>query len=302
MDLPDQPADRAGDRPRRAGLLREYRSGETAKPDWLGIALVTAGVGLLALGIVQGEEWGWTDGRVLAAFAAAAVLLPLFVLRSGHHPAPVVELALFRIRTFAVANVAVFLLAVCFYAMILGQVLFLTSVWGYSALEAGLAMMPSPLIAAVVGGIAGSIADKRGHRLVSVAGTVVTAGVGLWYAERLGGRPDFLADWLPGNILLGVGLGLGYATLISASLVHLPNDRFAVGSAINTGGRQVGAVLGVALVVAVVGTPAPAEALAAFRDAWVFVIVLALAAMLASLALPGPQRSTETKDVSHAGT
>lgn len=101
---------------------------------------------------------------------------------------------------------------------------------------------------------------------------------------------------------MGVGLGLGYATLISASLVHLPNDRFAVGSAINTGGRQVGAVLGVALVVAVVGTPAPAEALAAFRDAWVFVIVLALAAMLASLALPGPQRSTETKDVSHAGT
>jgi EmrB/QacA subfamily drug resistance transporter len=274
-------------------VLNESRSSETATPDWLGIVLVTAGVGLLALGIVQGEEWGWTGGRVLLAFGAAAVLLPLFVLRSAHHPAPVVELRLFRIRTFAVANVAVLLLAVCFYAMILAQVLFLTSVWGYSALEAGLAMMPSPLIAAVVGGVAGSIADRRGHRLTSVAGTLVTAGAGLWYAQQLGARPAFVAEWLPGNVLLGIGLGLGYATLISASVVHLPHDRFAVGSGINTGGRQVGAVLGVALVVAVVGTPAPAEALSAFQDAWVFVIALALAAMLVALLLPGPRKAPE---------
>src|SRR3954470_21828577 len=89
-------------------LLRETRDPEGVLPDALGSALMVAGVGALALGIVEGPDWGWGSSGVLAALAAAALLLPAVVLRSARHRAPVIELSLFRARSFAVANAGMF--------------------------------------------------------------------------------------------------------------------------------------------------------------------------------------------------
>jgi hypothetical protein len=91
---------------------------------------------------------------VLGALAAGAVLLVAFVARSARHPAPVIELGLFRVRSFAVANGGVFAFALGFYALLLGNVLFLTQVWGWSVLEAGVALTPGPLMAAVTAPLA----------------------------------------------------------------------------------------------------------------------------------------------------
>lgn len=267
-------------------ILRDARTASSGLPDFLGVLLVTAGVGLLALAIVQGEDWGWTSTRVMAAFAGAALLIPLFLARSAAHPAPVVELSLFRIRSVAVANIGTLLLGVAFFGSLLAQVLFLNEVWKYSALDAGLALTPAPLVAAAVAGFAGRLAERYEHRLVSVAGALILAASGVWYATQLGVRPDFIGQWLPGNVLLGMGLGLAYSTLISASVIELPAARYAVGSGINTMMRQVGAVLGVASIIAIVGTPSPADALDAFDNAWLFITILALAAAFTSLAVP----------------
>src|SRR5207237_4106959 len=98
-------------------------------PDALGVALVTVAVAALSLAIVEGTDWGWGDPRIVGAFVAAAVLTPLVVLRAARHPAPVLDLALFRVRSFAVANVATILFATAFSAMLLSGVLFLTGVW-----------------------------------------------------------------------------------------------------------------------------------------------------------------------------
>ncbi len=103
-------------------------------PDAVGSALVVAGVGLLALGIVQGPEWGWGSASVLAAFAA---LLVAFVARCRTHPAPVVEPALLRVGSFAAATAGTLLVGIGFFAALLAGVLLLTEVWGYSALRAG---------------------------------------------------------------------------------------------------------------------------------------------------------------------
>jgi MFS family permease len=127
-------------------LLRESRDPNPGPlTDILGIVLLVAGVGLLSLGIVKGQDWGWGSAAVVGSLAAAALALAAFVARSARHPAPVIELGLLRVRSFAVANAGVFLFALGFYAVLLANILFLTGVWGWSVLRAGIAVTPGPL-------------------------------------------------------------------------------------------------------------------------------------------------------------
>jgi EmrB/QacA subfamily drug resistance transporter len=268
------------------GLLTETRRpSSTPLPDFAGVLLVTAAGGSLALAIVQGNDWGWTDGRILASFVVAAVLAPAFVWRTYSHPSPVVDLSLFRRRSFAVANVGTLLFSAAFYGMLLVHVLFLTSVWGYSVLTAGLAMSPAPLVAALVAGPAGRLADRYGQRVVAAPGAAIFAIGNVWFVTRVGVDPDFTGQWLPGALMTGAGVGLAYPALGSAAVAALPATSFGVGSAVNAMFRQIGAVLGISLVIAVVGTPSALQAPAAFDRGWGLVALGGLAALVACVAL-----------------
>jgi EmrB/QacA subfamily drug resistance transporter len=125
--------------------MRESRDPDGGRlPDPLGIALVVASVGLVALAIVQGDVWGWTSARTLAAAAAGTVLFALFLVESVRSPAPVLDLTLFRDATYRRANLATLLFAVAFSAMFFGLILFQTQVWHYSIIRAGLGITPGP--------------------------------------------------------------------------------------------------------------------------------------------------------------
>jgi EmrB/QacA subfamily drug resistance transporter len=259
-------------------LLREARDESATRwPDAVGVVLVTLAVGALSLGIVQGTDWGWGDPRIVGAFAAAAVLVPLVVLRAARHPAPVIDLALFRVRSFAVANVATVLFATAFSAMLLSGVLFLTGVWHYSILQAGLAVSPGPLFAAAFAPPAGRLADRFGHRAVLVPGALVFAlGIGL-YLTRVTLAPDYVGTWLLAACVTGIGVGLTLPTLGSSAAASLPAARFGSGSAVSNTARQVGFVLGVSLLVVVLGDVTRGGALAAFQRGWTLMLALALA-------------------------
>ena len=254
-------------------------------PDLVGSTLLAGAIALLSPGLVKGNEWGWASGRVLAAFAAAAVVGGVALLRSARHPAPALQLELFRVRSFAVANLGTLLFATAFFAMLLGNVLFLTEVWGYSILKAGLAIAPSPAAAAVVAGPAGRLSDRYGQRPVAVPGAIVfTLGV-MWLAWVVGSQPDYLATWLPAALLIGIGVGLAFPTFGSAAVASLGPAHFGVGSAISGTSRQVGAVLGVAILVAIVGVPSGVATASDFDAAWLFSAGTALASAVAGLAL-----------------
>jgi len=156
-------------------VVRESREPEARTPDLLGVPLLIAGVAALALGIVQSDRWGWGDSRTLAAFAAGAVILPLFVFRSATYHSPALDLSLFRSNNYRMANLATASFGIAFSAMFLGSVLFLNNVWGYSILESGLLIAPGPLIAAVVAAAAGRAADRIGHRPLLVTGGLIFA-------------------------------------------------------------------------------------------------------------------------------
>jgi nitrate/nitrite transporter NarK len=254
-------------------VLRETRDPGGVLPDAVGSALLVAGVGLLALGIVKGSDWGWGSARVLGALAAAAVLLPGVLLRSARHRAPVIELGLFRARSFAVANAGMFAFSTAFYALLLCNVLFLTQVWGYSILTAGFAVTPGPLMAALTAPLAGRLSDRFGQRVVALPGALFFAAGCALFAHGMDPSPDYAAEYLIPTMLTGAGVGFSFASWGSAAVAELPPARFATGSAVLACVRQIGAVLGIAALVAVLEAAPAADPLSGFVDAWTMMAV-----------------------------
>jgi NTE family protein len=252
-------------------VLVESRSpGRRRLPDVVGALVLALAIASLVLGIVKGPVWGWTSAEVIACFLVALVLGAYFTLRSSRHRVPVVDLSLFGIRAFAVSNGATVIMASGFYAYTLCNVLFLTYVWRYSVLEAGLALTPGPFVAMAVAGPASRATMRLGYRPVVVPGALIWAGGVAYFASVLGAQPDFLGAWLPGMIILGVGAGLTFPTLSGAAVGSVPGTRFAVATSLNSVGRQIGAALGVAVLIAIIGTPSPGEALQTFEHGWLF--------------------------------
>jgi NTE family protein len=262
----------------RRRLVESRAPGRRRMPDLLGALLFAAAIGALVLGVVKGEDWGWASARVLGSFAAALVLGAVFAQRCARHRSPIVDLGLLRIRTLTTANAMSVIAAAGFYGYTLVNVLFLTGVWRYSILEAGLAITPGPFVAAAIAGPASRLAGRIGHRPVLIAGGLIWGSGVLWLIQRTGVQPDYLGVWLPGMILLGLGAGIFFPNLSAAAVASAPGESFAGATALNSVARQVGAALGVAVVIAIIGTPSPQEALDAFHHAWAF----AAGALLAS--------------------
>jgi EmrB/QacA subfamily drug resistance transporter len=254
-------------------------------PDLLGAALLVGGVGALTLGIVKGPSWGWGSTDVVGTFAGAVLATAAFVARCARHPVPVVELELLRVRAFAAANVASTLFFSAFGLMLLGGVLFLTGVWHESVLSAGLHIAPGPIMAATFAVPSGLLAARFGQRAVAVPGLLVYALGALWFRTHLTAEPDWAGDYLPGMLLTGTGVGLTISTLASAAAASLPRDRFATGSAVFAMTRQIGAALGVSVLIAVVGGGVGAGAVADFRLGWDVMLGCALVAAAAAAAM-----------------
>lgn len=269
--------------------LRERPRLDDRLPDLSGALMLALSLALVTLAIVEGNDWGWTAVATLACFVASAALLAAVVRRSFTHPRPIVAPALFAHRSFRLGNLGTLLFAAAFFSLILGNVLFLTGIWGYTVLQAGAATLPGPAMSTVVSGPAGRLADRFGHRAVIVPGTLVFA-VGVMVLRSAGAQPDWLGTWLPGAVLTGIGIGLAFPTLGSAAVRDVPGDRFATASAVNAAFRQVGAVLGTAILVAIVGEPATlADALHVSDGAYLFSVIAALISGAAVLGLrPAP--------------
>ena len=274
-----------------ARTLREIRDPSGDRPDVLGAVFLAAGIGSLTGAIVKGPDWGWGGTPTVALFVAAAVLVALVVQRSRTHPAPVVEPELVRIRSTAFANLAAMLFFAGFGALLLGSVLFLTSVWGESTLSAGLMVAPGPAMAALFSVPAGLLGERYGARLVGAAGAVIIALSSIWFTSVMGSEPDYAGTFLAPFMLGGMGVGLSIPSITGVATAALPPTRFATGTALVGMSRQIGAALGVAVLVAIVGTPAPQDAVATFGHGWLFVAGVMGATALAMLATGGAQIS-----------
>jgi EmrB/QacA subfamily drug resistance transporter len=268
-------------------VLDEAREPEDGRPDLLGAAELALGIGVLTLGIVKGPEWGWGDLRTLSAFAGAVLLIVAFVRHSARHHAPVIELPLLRVRSFALANLAALVFFAGFGSMLLSGVLLLTEVWGYSALKAGFALSPGPLTAALFAVPSGRLGGRIGQRPIAVAGGL-TFAVGFAYIlANVGASPEYATAFLPGFVLGGAGVGMTLGTLPAAAAAGLPPSRFATGTAVFSMARQLGAAIGVAALVALLNDSTGGDLLAGLQRGWGFSLLAGLGTAALALAI-GP--------------
>ena len=237
-----------------ATLLKEARVPEARRHvDLVGMALMIVGVGAIALTITEAQSPRWTrvDHAAVAALGVACV--GLFIAWARVAKAPLVDLALFGNRTYRFANLATFTYGVAFAMMFFAFFFFMRAVWHYSLPLAGLAIAPGPLLVAPVAIVSGRLAARVGHRPLLVGGALVYGCSGLWYLLIPGTEPAYLTHWLPGLLLSGIGTGMTLPSLSAAAVNRLPIHQYAVGSAVNQATRQIGAVIGVALTIVLLG-------------------------------------------------
>ncbi len=268
------------------------------RPDAFGAALVTGGVALLSLGLVEGNSWGWGSGRVLGALAVSVVLLAGFVTHLLRHHNPLFDPALFRARAFRGASIVAVSYSIAFGAMLLSIVLWMQDVWHWSALQTGLAFAPGPLMVPLFGLVfTGRLIARFGPaRVIAVGASIYAIGVA-WWALRAGVHPNYLGQVLPGTLMTGAGVGLTMPTFMSTGAGALPPQAFATGSAVLNMLRQVGLAVGVAVFVAVVGTPKTAHAsLVAWQHGWIVIAATALlSALVGAIGLRRPRRAADTE-------
>jgi EmrB/QacA subfamily drug resistance transporter len=235
-----------------AQLVRERRT-----PDLLGTALLGLGFAGIAGGLTETGPRGWGDPLCLGLILGGVALLVPALLRARTHPAPALDVGLWRDRAFAAANAGSALFGLSLYAWLLGGVLLITGVWGWSILEAGFAVSPGAVASAVAAVAAGRIADRHGPAPVIAAGSAVMAATAVWLVLAIGDEPDFLGLWLWTGLLSGVGYGAMAVGLTAAAAKALPPASFAAGAGLNMTARQLGGALGVALLAAILEASAP---------------------------------------------
>jgi NTE family protein len=265
-------------------LPESYSPRRGRRPDFGGALILATAIAALVLTIVEGSAWGWGSAATLGSAGAGLALAGGFVRRCRVRAVPLIDLKLFGDRTFGVANVATVLGAAGFFGYTLINVLFLTEIWHYGVIDAGLAMTPGPLIAATIASPASRLVARFGPRAVIAPGAFVWSAAVVWLITRVGSSPDFIHQWLPGVVMTGIGAGLVFPTLSGTAVSAMPGQDFGTSSGINAVARQIGSALGVALVIARLGDPAtPQDALAAFDGAWLVAAGLLGAAACAAL-------------------
>ncbi len=239
---------------RGATLLKEAKKPESRRPvDGVGMGLLIVGVGALALSIVQSESPHWSRSELLVAAATGTIALIGFVLWARVAAAPLVDLRLFKHRSYTFVNLATLAFGTAFSMMFFAFFFYMTEVWHYTLPQAGLAITPGPLLVIPFAIMSGRLAARLGHRPFLVGGGLIYACSGLWFMLVPDAQAAYLTHWLPGLVMSGIGVGLVLPSLSAAAVNRLPADQYAVGSAVNQATRQIGSVMGVAITVLLLG-------------------------------------------------
>ena len=227
--------------------------------------LITSAIGLFSLtyAFIEANNYGWGSARILGAFAVAAVMLVAFVVLEGRQRVPMLELALFKNRTFSGANASMLFVGLAMFGTFFYVSLYMQNVLHYSPVEAGASFLPMTVLIILIAPRAGALTDKVGSRWLVGFGMALLA-VMLFYYSQLGANESFWAI-LPGLLVGGIGMGSTMTPVTAAAMSAVAVDKAGIGSAVLNSSRQVGGSLGIAVMGAIVA--ASSDFLTGFHDA-----------------------------------
>ncbi len=260
-----------------------------------GLAASAVGLFSLTYAFIEANTYGWTSGRIVSAFVIAAIALAVFVLLEGRQRAPMLDLNLFRQRTFSGANGSMLFVGLAMFGTFFYVSLYMQNVLGYSPVQAGASFLPMTCLIIVLAPRTGELADRFGSRWLVGGGMTLLAAMLLYYSQ-LGAHESFWA-LVPGLLLGGIGMGMTMTPVTAAAMSAVSVDQAGVGSAVLNSARQVGGSLGIAIMGSIVA--GAATYLGGFHDALRVGALLCLAgAGLATLAIrkiehPHPQAAEE---------
>jgi EmrB/QacA subfamily drug resistance transporter len=226
-------------------LLPESRHHSGHRLDVVGAVLSIAGIGALLFAIIEAPQHGWGDPTTLASFAVAAAVLVAFGWWERRVKAPMLDIAFFRDPRFSAASGSI---ALVFFALFGSFFLFtqlLQFVLGYTALEAGLRLLPISLVLGAVSPLSARLVERLGTKVVVTTGLLtVAAGLAMLSTFTMGSS---YGDLLGGMLVMAAGMGLTMAPATESIMGSLPPAQAGVGSAVNDTTRELGGALGVAV-------------------------------------------------------
>jgi MFS family permease len=242
-------------------------------PDPFGAVALAAGVMLVILGLVQSPTWGWGDTRTLACLVAGFAGIAVLVWRSARVANPMIDLDLLRYRNLRLAAMLSIGYGLGFFAMSLGLVLFLTQVWSYSVVKAGLLVAPVALTVTLLSPVIGRAADRVGHRVVAVPGGIAWAAGSLWLLLAADGDADLGRVWFPAVALLGIGSATAWPTIHGIPMVGLPQSRFGAATATNQTVLRLSTALGVGTAITLISGDVDGGGVGPFRRLFVLMTI-----------------------------
>jgi EmrB/QacA subfamily drug resistance transporter len=259
--------------------------------NWAGAALLSGWLVCLLVGISEGSSWGWGDARILGLFVAAAVLLVLWIRNEQRAAEPLVDMEMMRVRGVWTVNAAAFLVGAGMYSSFVLIPLFTetprSAGYGFDAsvTGAGLFLLPSTVAMLVVSPLAGRLANRVGSRVPLLLGSLSTCLAFVFLAVAHSRPWDFYV----GTALLGIGIGLAFASLANLIVEAVPPEQTGVATGMNTVMRTVGGSVGSQIAASVIAATVVGHALPTehgFTIAFVLAAVVCALAALASLAVP----------------
>jgi EmrB/QacA subfamily drug resistance transporter len=224
--------------------------GQHSKLDLRGVVLVSIGLLGVVYGLVQGNSHGWTSSLVLGSFAVGALGLFAFVRWELRISNPMLPLRLFRNRAFAAVNVTAMLFSFGMFGSIFFLSQFLQTVQGYSPLSAGLRILPWTGMIMVLAPVAGILSERWGGKRLIVPGLLLQAAGLIWLALLLTPGTPYV-DMVPAFVVAGTGMTLFFVPLASLVLSAVPTSLEGIASGTNSAFRELGGVLGIAVLGAV---------------------------------------------------
>jgi EmrB/QacA subfamily drug resistance transporter len=226
-------------------LLKESRDALVKRFDVPGGVLVTGGLSLLVYAITQAGQHGWLAGMTLTYFAVSALMLVGFVGWEVRHPEPLMRFGILRTKTITGANAAGFIMGTALFAMFLMLTLYMQQVLGYSAMKTGVAYLAVAGTAIFTSAIAAQLVTRIGVKPVLVVGMVTLTG-GLIYFTQVSVGGSYLADLLPGFLLIAVGIGFAFVPISIAALAGVQPAEAGLASGLINTSQQIGGALGIA--------------------------------------------------------
>ncbi len=233
-------------------LIDESRDETHERLDLPGLATSALGLFTLTYGLIEANNYGWGSARIVGAFVVAAVSITAFIILERRQRAPMLDLTLFRNRTYAGANLVMLLVALAMFGVFFFVSLYMQNVLGYSAVQAGAAFLPMTVLIILAAPLAGRLSDRWGSRGLMAGGMLLLA-VQLAYFSQLSSDATF---WrlLPGLVIGGFGMAMTMTPSSAAAMRAVPVEKAGVGSAVLNACRQVGGSTGIALMGAIMAS------------------------------------------------